>query len=104
MISLYCYFLFMRSAKCYWEGRDVFMKIFETLCQFPSVPKFKILGELFTVTLNHHQMHLKSVFKVMILFMLKNKKKHVSKYKTGQHAEWKWRNLKTLHAYVSMQG
>ena len=45
-------------------------------------------------------MQLKSVFKVMILFMLKNKKKHVSKYKTGQHAEWKWRNLKTLHAYI----
>lgn len=64
----------MRSAKCYWEGRDVFMKIFKTLCQFLSVPKFKILGELFTVTLNHHQMQLKSVFKVMILFMLKNKK------------------------------
>lgn len=45
-------------------------------------------------------MQLKSVFKVMILFMLKNKKKHVSKYKIGQHAEWKWRNLKTLHAYI----
>ena len=40
MISSYCYFLFMRSAKCYWEVRDVFMKIFETLCQFLSVPKF----------------------------------------------------------------
>ena len=49
-------------------------------------------------------MQLKSVSKVMILSMLKNKKKHVSKYKTGQHVEWKWRNLKTLHAYILMQG
>ena len=100
MISSYCYFLFMHSAKCYWEGRDVFMKIFETLFQFLSVPKFKILGELFTVTLNHHQMQLKSVFKFMILFILKNKKKTCIKVQNWSACRMeveKFKDLACLH-------